>query len=209
MSRRQGISVLVVDGHPVVREYLAERIAADERLALAGEAGDRRTALRELEGLRPDAVVLDADMPRLDAAAILREMRSRHLAVRVLAFTGHATPDQLRAVLQEEPDSLLRKGVSAAVLCREIVAMVRDEPSAGRFRREGAQAVAPTRLTLDERERIVLAFAAKGRSVAALAARLAVSQRTAKAYRHDLREKFEADSMEGVVAKAMRLGLLE
>lgn len=208
-SARQSISVLVVDDHPIVREHLIRLIEADPRLAVSAEAGDGLEALRLATELRPDAMVLDVEIPKLGGAGVMRGLRAASLMIRVLIFTGHARQGTLHAVMRLRPDALLHKGDDASVICDEIVAMVRDEPSAGRFRREGAQAVMQDRLTLTEQERVVLAFAAQGRSVSDLAARLDVSQRTAKERRHELCKRFGANSILGVVATATRLGLLE
>jgi two-component system nitrate/nitrite response regulator NarL len=206
---RPPISVLVADDHPILREHLGRMIDADHRLVLAALAEDGLEALRLSDELRPDAIVLDVDMPNLDGAGVLRGLRAAETTIRVLLFTGHAEPGPLREAMRLQPDSLLYKGDGGFAICDEIVAMVREEPSAGRLRREGAQAAARNGPTLTERERVVLAFAAQGRSVADLAARLNVSQRTAKARRHDLCKRFGVDSILGVIATAMRMGLLD
>jgi DNA-binding NarL/FixJ family response regulator len=208
-SPRRPISVLVADDHPIVREHLSRVIDADGRLAVAAEAGDGLEALRLAEELRPEAVVLDVDMPGLDGAGVMRGLHTARLESRVLIFTGHADPKPLREVMGLQPDSLMYKEEGSSAISDEIVAMVREEPSVGRLRRESAQAGVQSGPTLTERERVVLAFAAQGRTVDDLAARLNVSHRTAKERRHDLCKRFGATSILGVVATAMRLGLLD
>ena len=52
-------------------------ILADERLELAGQAGDGEEALREVQERRPDALILDVEMPKLDGVGVLRALRER------------------------------------------------------------------------------------------------------------------------------------
>jgi DNA-binding NarL/FixJ family response regulator len=206
---RGPISVVMVDDHPLVREHLGGKIEADPRLRLAAATGDGAEGQRLIEELRPDAIVLEVELPGLDGAGLLRWLRARGLPVCVLVFTGHARPGPLYEVLHAGPDSLLPKGTSSRMVCGEIVAMVRGAPSRGRFNRESAQAVAYQRLRLDETERIVLEFARQERPVAELAARLGVSVSKAKEHRRELCKKFEVDTTLGAVAKAIRIGLIE
>ncbi|MBS1676066.1 MAG: response regulator transcription factor [Actinobacteria bacterium] len=205
---RRPISVLVVDDHPIVREFLSRLIESDPRLRLVAEAGDGIEALRLAEELRPDVMVLDIEMPKRDGVGVLRGLRAADLPIRVLVFTGHASEAQEREVENLRADSVVRKGDGTCVR-DEIVAMVRREPSTGRHKAEGGRSVPHDPWALTERERVVLAFAAQGRSVADLAARLTVSERTAKVCRRDLCKRFGATSILGVVATATRLGLLD
>ena len=103
------ISVLVADHHPVVREQLAEAIA-DARLVLAGEAGDGTEAVLMAEAKCPSSVVIDAALPLLDGAAVLKRLRERGLPIRVVLLSGHADIVQLRNALRYRPDLAVADG---------------------------------------------------------------------------------------------------
>jgi DNA-binding NarL/FixJ family response regulator len=148
-------SVLVVDDHPIIREFLARVIESDARLSVAGEASEGFEALRLASELRPDAMVLDVEMPGLDGAGVMRGLRDAGLSVRVLILTGHARPKALEEVRRLRPDSLVFKNdVHAGNLCNEIVAMASGLSSSGNFTREGDYALVDTRFHLDDKERI-------------------------------------------------------
>lgn len=204
------ISVFVVDDHPLVREHLAEAISADERLELAGEAGDGAEALQKVEEQRPDSVVLDIAMPVLDGVAVLKRLRERRLSTRVLLLSGHADAVQMRNALRHRPDSLLLMDTNAAAICEELVAIETDGAlSPGRLNLERAQMSASSWVELSGREREVLKLSAEGLTRAEIGERLRFGSSTVRDIRRDICTKLDASSMQVAIVVAMRTGLLE
>jgi DNA-binding NarL/FixJ family response regulator len=97
MSER--ISVLIADDHPLLRKGLRSVIADDPGLDVVGEAGDGDDALRLINTLTPQVIVLDLDMPRRDGFGVVREMRARQLPGAVIVLTMHGEPDLLNEAL--------------------------------------------------------------------------------------------------------------
>jgi two-component system chemotaxis response regulator CheB len=79
MPQGQKIRILVVDDSAVMRSLLRSVIATDNSLEIAGTAADGESALRLIESLRPDLVLLDVEMPVMDGLQTLRQMRARNL----------------------------------------------------------------------------------------------------------------------------------
>jgi DNA-binding NarL/FixJ family response regulator len=203
------ISVLIADDHPLVREHLAETIGADERLELAGEAGDGTDALLQVEQQCPDSVVLDVAMPVLDGAAVLKRLRERRLPIRVLLLSGHADVAQMRNALRHRPDSLLLMDANAEVICEELVAIETDGAlSPGRLNLERAQLLARNRVELSGREWEVLHLSAEGLTRAEIGERLRFGSSTVRDIRRDICTKLDAPSMQVAIVIAMRTGLL-
>jgi DNA-binding NarL/FixJ family response regulator len=205
------ISAFVADGHPLVREHLAEAINADERLELAGEAGDGTEALLKIEEQCPDSVVLDVAMPVLDGAAVLKRLRERRLSIRVLLLSGHADVVQMRNALRHRPDSLLLMDTTAAAICEELGALATDDGalSSGRLNLERAQLLARNRVELSGREWEVLKLSAEGLTRAEIGQRLRFGSSTVRDIRRDICTKLGAPSMQVAIVVAMRTGLLE
>lgn len=204
------ISVLVADDHPLVREHLAEAISADERLELAGEAGDGAEALLKVEGRCPDSIVLDVAMPVLDGAAVLKRLRERRLPIRVLLLSGHADVVQMRNALRCRPDSLLLMDTNAAAICEELVAIETDDAlTPGRLNLERAQLLVRNRVELSGREWEVLKLSANGLTRAEIGKRLCFGSSTVRGIRRDICTKLGAPSMQVAIVVAVRAGLLE
>jgi two-component system NarL family response regulator len=202
------ISVLVVDDHELVREHVARAILADERLELAGQAGDGEEALRQVQERHPDALILDVEMPKLDGVGVLRALRGRGELPKVMLFTGHAGRGQLHDAVRAGPDGLLFK-TETDQICEALIAMLREEKlSWARLNLERAQAIASARVELSSRDIWILRLAAEGRSVAQTARELRVAPRTAEQMRHDVRAKLGRATTEGAIALGFALGFL-
>lgn len=208
MSRASPISVLVVDDHPLVREHVAGVILADERLELAGQAGDGEEALRQVQERRLDALILDVEMPKLDGVGVLWALRAEGELPKVMLFTGHAGPGQLHDAVRAGPDGLLFK-TETDQICEALVAMLGEEKLApARLNLERAQAIAGARVELSARDVRILRLASEGRSVAQTARELSVAPRTAEQMRHDVRAKLGRATIEGAIALGFAIGFL-
>lgn len=204
------ITVLVADDHPIVREHVAGAISADERLELVGEAGDGGEALRKAVMHRPKTMVLDVAMPVLDGAAVLKRLRERRMAIRVLLLPGHASVVQMRDALRYLPDSLLLMDTSPEGICEELVAIESNGVlSPGRLNLERAQLLARNTAELSRREWEVLKLSAEGLTRAQIGERLRFGQSTIRDIRRDICTKLRAPSIQVAIVMALRTGLLE
>lgn len=90
MSKKP-LRTLIVDDEPVARSVLAEELAEMEAVSVVGEAENGEAALRQIEGLRPDLVLLDIQMPVMDGFEVIRRLRGPLPAiVFVTAYSEHA-----------------------------------------------------------------------------------------------------------------------
>jgi DNA-binding NarL/FixJ family response regulator len=94
------IRVLLADDDGLVRSGLRALLDAEEDLTVVGEAADGREAVERARALRPDVVLMDVRMPRLDGVGLLEILRSylRWNRLPVILLTAEATPDELRRV---------------------------------------------------------------------------------------------------------------
>jgi CheY-like chemotaxis protein len=86
------VTVLIVDDHGGVREVIREYLCQYPlEFLIVGEAADGRQALALAESLRPDVVLMDIHMPKMDGITATRALSSRRDAPGVITYTGYAT----------------------------------------------------------------------------------------------------------------------
>jgi len=108
--------ILIVDDHPVVRAGLRALIATKPGLEVVGEAGDGEEGVKLHALLRPDVVLMDLRMPRLDGVAATRAMRSCDPGVRILMLTTYEGDADIHRALEAGACGYLLKDTAAQAL---------------------------------------------------------------------------------------------
>ena len=112
MTTQTSIRVLIADDHAVVREGLRALIEAKPDMELIGEAEDGVQAVLLARSLKPDVILLDLMMPRMDGFDFVRELRLRPewRAVPVVVVTAKELTDEDRSRLQGLVSRVIQKG---------------------------------------------------------------------------------------------------
>lgn len=103
-----------------MREGLRTFLDLQDGIEVAGEAADGREAVDEAERLRPDVVLMDLVMPRLDGVEAMRELRSRVPGARVVVLTSFLDEERLLPALRAGAAGYLLKNVEPRELARSI-----------------------------------------------------------------------------------------
>ena len=93
------VKVLIVDDHPLLRRGVRDVIGHSSHFMVIGEAPDGEEALRQLVSLKPEIVILDIDMPRLNGLETIRAIRQQPFEVKVIILTMYNEEDMFNAVL--------------------------------------------------------------------------------------------------------------
>lgn len=88
-----------MDDHPIVREGLRTVLQRQAGCEVVGEASDGIEALDKLERLRPDILVLDVTMPRMNGLEVCRVAKKKRPELEVLFVTQHDSPQMMREAL--------------------------------------------------------------------------------------------------------------
>jgi DNA-binding NarL/FixJ family response regulator len=201
------IRVLVVDDHAVVREGLRTFLELQEGIEVIGEAADGREAVRTAAELRPDVILMDLVMPRLDGVEAMRELRRRLPSSRVIVLTSFAGDDRLLPAIQAGAAGYLLKDVEPRELAGEALL---DPAIAARLVDALAQPPGeppPERLTA--RERQVLALIGRGLSNKLIARELGISEKTVKTHVGHVLAKLGVTDRTQAALHAVRAGLVE
>ena len=209
------IRVLVVDDHAVVREGLRAFLELQEGIEVVGEAADGQEAVEQAASLRPDVILMDLVMPRLDGLAAMRALREGLSGARVIVLTSFLDDDKLLPALRAGAAGYLLKNAQPQELARAVRAAhagqaLLDPVVAARLVETLAAngGVEPLdRLT--PRERQVLLLIGRGFANKRIARELELSEKTVKTYvGHVLAKLGVADRTQAAVV-AVRAGLVD
>jgi two-component system, NarL family, response regulator LiaR len=207
------IRVLIVDDHKVVRGGLKAFLQSYDELELVGEARNGEEALLKCDEVKPDVVLMDIVMPRMDGPTATRAIRDAYPAIQVIALTSFPEDDLVEHALQAGAIGYLLKTVEPDELADAIHAAHRGQST---LAPEAAQALirahtCPPKLghDLTEREREVLGLLVKGLTNQEIAQRLTVSAHTAKFHVSNVLSKLGAASRTEAVALALENHLVD
>lgn len=217
-EQQESIRVVVVDDHLIVREGLRMMLEiAGQGFTLAGDAADGAEAVRVIEELQPDVVLMDLRMPGMAGLAAITQIRARWPHIAIVILTTFDEDDlmlrSLRAgacgfLLKDTNRESLFQAIRAAargelLLQPEILARILARTSDGQPIAAGAP---PGELTVRERE--VLQAIAAGERSKEIASRLGISIRTVGSYITSIYTKLNVDSRASAVAAGIERGLL-
>ncbi|MGC5016027.1 response regulator [Streptosporangium sp. DT93] len=209
------VRVLVADDQTVVREGLVLLLGLLPGIEVAGAAADGREAVRLAGALRPDVVLMDLRMPRMDGVEATRRIRAEHPEIHVVVLTTYSDDESVFAALAAGARGYLTKDADAESLASAITTVVRGEAQFDPgIQRRLAEAVTVNRRAPDlpdgltRREGEVLRLIAEGRSNAEIAGTLFISEATVKTHINNLFAKAGLRDRAQAVTYAFRHGLM-
>lgn len=193
------IRVLVADDQTLVREGLVTMLGLIPGIEVTGAAGDGAEAIELAARLRPDVVLMDLRMPRVDGVEATRRLAASGRGPRVVVLTTYADDESIFAALEAGALGYLTKDSGAEEIARAVrtvhAGQALLEPAVQRRlieslrRRPPAPAPPPAPHDLTPREVEVLGLIAKGLSNGDIARRLFVSEATVKTHVNNIFSK--------------------
>jgi len=160
-----------------------------------------------LDGLEPACILLDMKMPGLSGPGLQALLAQRGLSFPIIFVTGHGDVPTAVKAIKEGAEDVLTKPVSEQALTQGIKHAVANF-KADRARREWLKEARSQLATLTPRELEVFAYVVRGKMNKQAAHDLGITERTIKAHRHRIFEKFGAKTVADLVSLAERLGVL-
>ena len=187
------IRVLLADDQELVRAGFAMIIDSRDDLEVVGEAGDGLEAVALARSVRPDVILLDVRMPRMDGIEAARQLVADGHPARIIMLTTFDLDEPVFAALRAGASGFLLKHAPARELLDAVRVVARGEallaPSITKrliedfVKSQPAQGVRPRQLTsLTERETEVLRLIAQGLSNVEIAGHLFVAEQTVKTH---------------------------
>jgi len=212
------ISVVLADDQPLVRSGFRLIVEAEDDIEVAGEAGDGEEALALVRMTKPDIVLMDVQMPKLNGLEATHRLVAEGVASRIIILTTFEQDDYVFAALRAGASGFMLKNAAPEDLVHAVRIVAGGDallaPSVTRrLIQDYAQRPAPPKTVglseLTQRELEVLRLLATGKSNAELAAQLHLGEGTVKTHvSHLLRKLGLRDRVQAVVF-AYESGLVE
>lgn len=209
--------VLIADDHAIVRAGLRALLKGEVGLELVGEASGGEEAIRLVESLHPDILILDMSMPDLDGIQVTRRIQTTAPEVRILILTIHEDEALLREAIRAGAAGYILKHAAEEELISAInmvqVGDIYVHPKLVRSLLAAPQKLSPANPQPDElltpRELDVLNCIVQGYTNRQIAEELTLSIRTVEGYRANMMEKLGLHSRAALVRYAREHGLLD
>ena len=202
------IRILIADDHAMVRMGLRVLLETEPDLEVVGEAKNGEAAVAEALRLRPDVVVMDLMMPRMDGIEATRELAARAPDAKVLLLTTFSTSDGLAEALAAGARGAFMKSVEDTALIAAIRKVAAGEtavaPDVRRLIRED-----PPAAKLTPRQRDILASITRGLTNKEIAAQLGIRADGVNLHIMEILSKLGASNRTEAVAIALRKHLLK
>jgi DNA-binding NarL/FixJ family response regulator len=230
-GRSTPVHIVIADDHGLVREGFRGMLSREEGLEVVGEAEDGREAVEMCSRLRPDLVLMDVRMPRMDGLAATREIKQKHPETSVLMVTMQENPEYLLEavkagaagyILKGSPNSqimsAIRRVLEGESPLNQELAMYVISHLASETTQEAEQPSSETRSherpdyspphPLTKRELEVLRLLAQGQSNQEIGKNLFLSALTVKTHVQRIISKLGVSDRTQAAVRAAELGLL-
>ncbi len=210
--------ILIAEDYTILREGLRALISADPDFEVIGEAEDGHEAIRLAEKLKPNLILMDLSMPRMNGMDAIREIRKRIPDTKIVVLTIHRTEEYILATFKAGANGYVLKDATH----EELMLAVRNVLSGKRYISPGiSEKVIEGYLdgrktiksqtsweTLTHREREILKLIAEGYRNKEIADYLCISVKTVEKHRANLMEKLDLHNVQALTAFAIEKGLV-
>jgi DNA-binding NarL/FixJ family response regulator len=206
------IRVVVADDHPVAREGLSNLLNKAVEIEVVGEADNGAEVLPLIEGLTPDVLVLDMEMPGLTGIEVARQLQAIKSPVRILALSAHDDKEYIQGLLSSGAAGYLTKEEVPQAIIEAVRGVARGEH--GWVSRQVAMQMADrlqekTPLTsLTKRELEVLKLVVEGKTNQEIGIALGISDKTVEKHLEGIFNKLQVSSRVEAAVYAVREGLV-
>lgn len=211
-------SVLIVDDHYVVREGLKLILETDERFEIIGEAVNGQEAVSLADGLKPDVILMDLNMPVMSGLEAMEMLKRKESTIPVIILTTYNEDELMVNGLALGAKGYLLKDASREELFRTIVSAVRGETLlqadvmekvlAARTLQKTPAIPKVKTSTLTAKETLILQSVALGFRSKEIAFDMGISERTVKAHLTSIYNKLGVDSRSQAVAIGLSQGII-
>jgi DNA-binding NarL/FixJ family response regulator len=208
------LRILIADDHPIVRHGLRALLSANQGWDVCGEASDGREALQKYKQLKPDIVILDICMPKLNGVETARQILRLDSTQRIMILTDVQSEEMICQCLEmgvrgwvlksDRPDDLI--AAVEALRCNSsfYTSVVAELILDGCLRKWQYDKTGTMHPRLTPREREVVQMIGEGGTTQYVATVLGISVKTAETHRNNIMQKLQFHTVAELVLYAVR-----
>jgi len=210
------IRVVIADDHRMIREGLKQLLELESDISIVGEAGDGIECIEEIAIKKPDVLLLDINMPRMDGLKVLQKLKEMKSNIKVLILTIHNEIEYLLKavdigvngyVLKDSESDLLRKAIFAInngeiFIQPNMIPLLNDKL-------ENREEETTTESLLTKREMEVLKLITEGLFNKEIAYNLSISEKTVKNHVSNIFRKISVSDRTQAAVYAIRNNIVE
>ena len=210
--------IVIAEDHTILREGLRMLLSSNPAFEVVGEAQDGLEAIRLVESLKPDLILMDLSMPRMNGVGAIQEIKKLNPSTKILVLTVHKTEEHILTALKTGAEGYILKEATHGelMLALDNIFSGRSYLSPGISEKviegylEGRKSVKSSTSwdTLTQREREILKMIAEGYRNKDIADYLCISAKTVEKHRANLMKKLDLHSASSLTAFAMEKGLI-
>ncbi len=210
--------IVIAEDQKILREGLKSLLTSTDDFEIVAEAEDGLTAVRCVEGYKPDLLLLDLSMPKMNGISVIRDTKTRVPETKILVLTVHESEEYILEVFQSGADGYCLKDASRS----ELIMAIRRVLSGNRYISPGiSQKVLEGYLkdretlksssswdSLTRREIEILKLVGEGYKNKEIADYLCVSAKTVEKHRSNVMRKLDLHTASALTAYAIERGLV-
>jgi two-component system, NarL family, response regulator NreC len=210
--------ILLVDDQTILREGIKSLLSFQANLEVIGEAGDGLEAVRLVDKLQPDLVLMDLSMPIMSGVEAIQEIRKKWPEMKLLVLTVNESEEYIATTLKAGADGYVLKDSNRVELLQAINNVlsgkrvlspgVSKKVINGYLEGRKDKAILSAWDTLTLREREILKLIGEGHKNKAIAEILCISPNTVEKHRSNIMEKLDLHSASTLTAYAIEKGLV-
>lgn len=209
------ITILLVEDHVIVRESIRQSLEQKTNFKVVGEASDGEEAIKMAQELKPDVIIMDISLPKVNGIGATKQIKLNQPSVAILALTAYDYEQYIFPLLAAGAAGYLLKDVNSRELIQAIETVHKGEsvlhPTIARkvlerFKRTGDDNSEAVTKILTDQEITVLKMAAKGMNNKNIADELTISVRTVESHLASIFIKLNVGSRTEAVIQAMKEG---
>ena len=211
--------VLVAEDHQMLREGLKAILANRDHLEIVGEAVDGLEALRKVKRLKPDLMLLDLSMPRMNGLSVLLDAKSYLPEIKILVLTIHQSEPYVMETFEAGADGYCSKNDSRDELLVAIDSvldgkiylspLIAGDVLHGFLAKREREKDRSDWDTVTQREKEILKLLAEGYTNSQIADMLYISVKTVEKHRSNIMAKLDLHNVAHLTTLAIEKGLVE